>query len=239
MTSIILVPGAWLGSWAWDEVIPPLTAAGHDVHALTLPGLAERAVGDPAAVGLAEHVRAVREYLTEHALTGTLLVGYSYSGLVTGQVAAAEPERVGHAVFLDANLPAAGESMVDAWAKQGRAFDPRRLAADGGYWKVPPASVFEGQGLTAEQIALLLQRGTDQPARTITDPALLARPLAELHATYIKCLKPNPRLREDVAAALASPTWTLVELDTGHWPNFSRPAELAALLAAISAELPA
>jgi hypothetical protein len=49
-------------------------------------------------------------------------------------------------------------------------------------------------------------------------------------------LKPDPRLRPDVAAASASPDWTLTELDTGHWPNFSRPAELAALLDSIAAK---
>ena len=36
---IILVPGFWLGAWAWDEVAADLRAAGHDVTALTLPGL--------------------------------------------------------------------------------------------------------------------------------------------------------------------------------------------------------
>ena len=36
---IILVPGFWLGAWAWDDVADLLRADGHDVTALTLPGL--------------------------------------------------------------------------------------------------------------------------------------------------------------------------------------------------------
>ena len=36
---IILVPGFWLGAWAWDEVADILRADGHEVTALTLPGL--------------------------------------------------------------------------------------------------------------------------------------------------------------------------------------------------------
>jgi len=36
---IILVPGFWLGGWAWGEVAGLLRADGHDVTALTLPGL--------------------------------------------------------------------------------------------------------------------------------------------------------------------------------------------------------
>jgi pimeloyl-ACP methyl ester carboxylesterase len=32
---IVLVPGFWLGAWAWDEVAAALRADGHDVTALT------------------------------------------------------------------------------------------------------------------------------------------------------------------------------------------------------------
>jgi len=42
---IILVPGFWLGAWAWDEVADLLRADGNDVTALTLPGL-ESATAD-------------------------------------------------------------------------------------------------------------------------------------------------------------------------------------------------
>jgi hypothetical protein len=31
----VLVPGFWLGAWAWDEVAAALREAGHDVEALT------------------------------------------------------------------------------------------------------------------------------------------------------------------------------------------------------------
>ena len=43
MTTFVLVPGAFLGAWAWSEVAASLTAAGHDVRPVTLTGLAERA----------------------------------------------------------------------------------------------------------------------------------------------------------------------------------------------------
>ena len=36
-TPIVLVPGFWLGAWAWDEVAAALRADGHEVTALTLP----------------------------------------------------------------------------------------------------------------------------------------------------------------------------------------------------------
>ncbi len=42
MANFVLVAGARLGKWAWDEVVPPLRAAGHGVHPVTLSGLAEK-----------------------------------------------------------------------------------------------------------------------------------------------------------------------------------------------------
>ena len=48
-TPIVLVPGFWLGAWAWDEVAAALRADGHDVTAVTLPGL-ESVDADRSAV---------------------------------------------------------------------------------------------------------------------------------------------------------------------------------------------
>jgi hypothetical protein len=42
MAEFVLVPGAWLGSWAWDGVVPELRAAGHGSHPMTLSGLADK-----------------------------------------------------------------------------------------------------------------------------------------------------------------------------------------------------
>src|SRR5919198_3022177 len=57
---IILVPGFWLGAWAWGEVASFLRADGHDVTALTLPGL-ESPEDDRSKVTLSDHVDAIVE----------------------------------------------------------------------------------------------------------------------------------------------------------------------------------
>src|SRR5512132_2734803 len=57
-TPIILVPGWWLGAWAWDEVAGLLRADGHDVTALTLPGL-ESADTDRSKVTFGDQVKAI------------------------------------------------------------------------------------------------------------------------------------------------------------------------------------
>ena len=62
-TPIVLVPGFWLGAWAWDEVAAALRVDGHEVTALTLPGL-ESIDTDRSLVTLADHVDAICDAVT-------------------------------------------------------------------------------------------------------------------------------------------------------------------------------
>src|SRR6266496_790449 len=55
---VILVPGFWLGAWAWDEVASILRTDGHEVTALTLPGL-ESADADRSAITLSDHIDVI------------------------------------------------------------------------------------------------------------------------------------------------------------------------------------
>ncbi|MEJ7695572.1 MAG: alpha/beta hydrolase [Candidatus Limnocylindrales bacterium] len=55
---IILVPGFWLGGWAWDEVADMLRKDGHDVTALTLPGMASNET-DRSSITFTDHVDAI------------------------------------------------------------------------------------------------------------------------------------------------------------------------------------
>src|SRR4030081_2864465 len=55
---IVLVPGFWIAAWAWDEVAAALRAGGHEVPALTLPGL-ESIDADRSAITMSDHVEAI------------------------------------------------------------------------------------------------------------------------------------------------------------------------------------
>jgi hypothetical protein len=111
-----------------------------------------------------------------------------------------------------------------------RARRAARIRRNGGLWPKPEPADLEGRDLTERQIGLLLAGSTDGPGRTLFDPAVLPRPLTRLRATYINCLKPDPAPHSDLARFADSPSWNVVDLDTGHWPMYSRPAELASLL---------
>ncbi|MCC9738833.1 alpha/beta fold hydrolase [Streptomyces sp. MNU89] len=228
MSEYVLTAGAWLGAWAWDEVVPELRAAGHGVHPLTLSGLADKK-GVPA--GQQTHVQDIVGEIERWDLRDVVLVGHSYSGIPAGQAAERIGDRLARVVFVDSNVPADGESFVSAWP-DGRAMVEAAIAANEGFWPVPDADEFASQGLSPGQIARITADGSPHPGATLTEPAVLARPLGELPATYIKCLLDWPEPSPDVAELLKSERWQLVTMDTGHWPMFSQPRELARILLA-------
>ncbi|WP_274563931.1 alpha/beta fold hydrolase [Streptomyces spiramyceticus] len=223
MTEFVLVAGTWLGSWAWDEVVPQLRAAGHGAHPLTLSGLADK---QGASAGQQTHVQDIVDEVERQDLRDVVLVGHSYSGIPVGQAAERIGDRLAHVVFVDASVPTDGESFVSAWW-EGPAKLEASIAGNGGFWAPLDAPDYDGQGLTDEQVARIVGGSTPHPGASLAEPAVLARPLGELPATYIKCLLDGAEPSDDVAKLLTSDRWRLVEMDTGHWPMFSQPHELA------------
>ena len=225
--NFVLIPGAWMGAWVWNPVSSGLRALGHDVYPLTLSGLADEDA-DVSDVGLETHVGDVLSVLEESDLRDVAVVGHSYSGIVAGQVADRAPDRVAHTVFVDAFLPHDGKSMLDAFPEPQRKDELRQIAENGGRWPAPDvAGAADGHGLCVEQARWLVERLVDHPGRTVSEPAVLSRPLAKQRATYIAC---TFEISDDVAAMREEPSWTFRTLQTGHWPMVSAPDELVALL---------
>src|SRR4029453_5053024 len=96
---IILVPGFWLGAWAWDEVAATLRADGFDVTALTLPGL-ESAEADRSGITFDDHVDAIVDAV-EAAPAPVVLAVHSATGF-SGYVASDRvPEKIAAMVYVD------------------------------------------------------------------------------------------------------------------------------------------
>ncbi|MER7406964.1 alpha/beta hydrolase [Streptomyces sp. NPDC000070] len=223
MTDFVLVAGTWLGAWAWDEVAAELRGAGHDVHPLTLSGLAEKQ-GVPA--GQQTHVRDIVDEVERLGLRDVVLVGHSYAGIPVGQAAGRIGGRLRRVVFVDANVPVDGESFLSGWPSDSVR---QSIAEHDGFWPPLAAPDYAGQGLTDAQITRIVD-ASPHPGATLTEPAVLAGPLGELPATYVKCLLDGDEPMSAVAELLKSDQWELVEMATGHWPMFSQPRELARVL---------
>ena len=233
MTDFVLVPGAWLGASAWDEVVPVLREAGYGVHPLSLSGLGEK---QGVVAGQQRHVWDVVSEVERLGLRDVVLVGHSYSGIPVGQAAERIGGRLRRVVFVDSNIPTDGESFTSGWAEEQASIEAT-IADNDGFWPPLAAADFAADGmvgdqdLTESQVARLVAESTPHPGAALTEPAVLDKPLGELPATYVKCLHDGPEPNPDVAQLLASSErWHLVELNTGHWPMFSQPEELGRLL---------
>src|SRR5262245_52992776 len=109
----VLVHGAWHGGWCWRRVADRLTASGHYVVAPTLSGIGERSHLASDAITLSTHIDDVANEITWKDLDRIVLVGHSYGGMVTTGVAERLRERIAAIVYLDAFVPADGQSQSD------------------------------------------------------------------------------------------------------------------------------
>lgn len=228
---IILVPGFWLDASSWSEVTPALAAAGHQAHPLTLPGL-ESADAPRAGIGLRNHIDAVVAAID--ALGGpVILVGHSGGGAIIHGAVDARPARVARAVYVDSGPLGEGGVIND------------ELQAEGHDVPLPPWDGFDESDLVDLDDNLLAAFR----ARAIPQPRGVAYDQQHLHderryhvpVTVIACEFPSAQLIEWVdaghpyVAELARiHDVEYVDLPTGHWPQFTRPAALgAAILAAV------
>src|SRR4051812_10193442 len=105
---IVLVPGFWLGAWAWDEVAGLLRADGFDVTAITLPGL-ESKDSDRSDVTLRTHVDAIIDAI-DAAGPPVVLVVHSATGFSGYAASDRVPEKIAAMVYVDT---APGKGALD------------------------------------------------------------------------------------------------------------------------------
>lgn len=256
-SSFVLVPGAWLGGWAWRDVGRELRAAGDDVYPVTLTGLGDRAHLARPEVDLEAHIADVMGVLDAEDLHDAVLVGHSYAGIVITGVADRRPDRLRAVVWLDSSPVPDGIAIVDALSPEQRARYERDVRERGDGWRVPVvdretlASGMFGSaaGLDDAQLEMIEERGTPQSYATFTSPLRLIGGASPSHRrAMIICTGGGmtaDMLRQAIeqgdprAAALAGPGWEFYELATGHWSMFSAAVELAHLLHSIATPTPA
>src|SRR4051794_4816561 len=137
LASYILVPGAWLGGWAWGDVAAGLRARGHDVYAITLTGLGERVHLARPEVDLATHITDVVNTIQWNDLEDVILAGHSYAGIVVTGVADRIPDRIQQLVYVDSAPLGDGMAMVDLYPPDALAALRQTVDQTGNGWRWP------------------------------------------------------------------------------------------------------
>lgn len=241
--TFVLVPGYWLGAWAWDAVAAELRAAGHDVHAVTPAGQAERAEESAPGADVETQIADLVRLIEDADIREVVLVAHSGANMAVTGAADRIPERIANVVYVDSG------PMPSGMAASTSTTPGARRAGEGGRRA--------GRRMAHPGAAVRRRRRPGQPrgphrgapgrhARARHAPAVRhrdagahpPRPAAATPRTLIATTIPLDAVRQmgdsghPVFSLMTGPGWTYRELPTGHWPMLSAPRELAALLAA-------
>ncbi len=231
---IVLIPGLWLDGSSWDAVVPVLQQAGHRTYPLTLPGM-ESKYADRSTITLRDQVDAVVAVIDSFnpADGKVVLVGHSGGGSIAHAAVDARPERVARVVYVDSVPLGEGGVINDA------------LPAENGDVPLPDWSFFEAEDLIDlddELRTRFRERAIPAPVHVARDQQQLSDERRyEVPITVISCEFPTTMLQELIEQGhsyvqeLAKVrNVDYVDLPTGHWPQFTRPGELAgAILASL------
>lgn len=221
---IVLIGGLWLDGSAWDEVVPGITAAGHRPVPLTLPGQGDGNAGATLDDQVAAVVAAV-----DAASGPAVVVGHSAAAGLAWIAADARPEKVARVTLIGGFPVEDGKTYAD--------FFP----VSDGVMPFPGWEPFEG----ADAADLDAPARARLEAKAVTVPGAVSKGI--VHLT-------DPR-RYEVPVTLVCPEFTpaqarqwisegeipelarakhvdFADIDSGHWPMVTRPAELARLLVA-------
>jgi pimeloyl-ACP methyl ester carboxylesterase len=227
---IVLVPGFWLGAWAWDEVVDLLRADGHDVTALTLPGL-DSPDADRSAITIEDHVDAICDAVRAAGAPVVLAV-HSGAGFPGYAASDRVPELIAAMVYVDTG-PGIGAMDADFEGAELPLHPPEKLAEEENL-----------DGLSEEQLETFRRRAVPQPGGVLRTAAELKNDARlDLPSTVICTAFTAEQYKEAVKEGYAflrgltelrNVTW--VDLPTSHWPMWSKPRELAAILADVAAK---
>ncbi len=226
---ILLIAGLWLEGSAWDGVVLALEELGHRAVPLTLPGQGDGS----ASATLDDQVAAVLA-ATDSTSDRPMLVGHSAACTLAWLAADARPEKVAKVVLIGGFPSADGETYADVFE------------ANDGVMQFPGWGPFEGPD------------SADLDAGARRSIAAAAIPVPEEVSKGVVHLSDERRF--DVPVVLVCPEFTpaeaqewidagdvpelakakyldFIDIDSGHWPMFSKPIELARLLAEAAAEI--
>ncbi len=225
LKSIVLVHGAWHGSWCWERVVPLLEQQGFTVRAVDLPSTG---IDPPSGVDLSADATEVRSAI--EGMPGDVLVcGHSYGGMVISHPLVGAHPRVARLVYVCAFMPDRGQSLLAIgdgkpapWIRmdeRGMTLPDLDRAAELFFADCDPQTQRWAIGR--------LRRQPSAPyAEPIADPAWMHIP-----STYIVCTQDRVMPPELQRGLFAPRTGRVYELEASHSPFLSRPQELTGILA--------
>jgi pimeloyl-ACP methyl ester carboxylesterase len=201
-----------------------LRAVGHEVTALTLPGL-DSVDADRSSITFADHVDAICDAVTAAGRPVVLAV-HSGAGAPGYAVTDRIPKQIAAMVYVDTG-PAKGALDAEFDGVEKPMPSPEKLAADENL-----------TGLSKEQLETFRRRAVPEPGAALRGAAELTNDARLDVPSTVVCTGYTSEQYKD--AVKEGQAWlggltelrniTYVDLPTSHWPMWSRPRELAGII---------
>ena len=232
MSIYVLVHGAWHTGEELEPVAQSIRAAGHNVFTPTAMG---NRAGDSKAVGLAEAIQSIVDYLVENSLREIVLVGHSYGGMIITGLADIMPDRMRRLVYWNAFVPNNGESVTDMVPQQHVELFHAVAAERGDGCVVLPFPIWRETFINDadfETARRAYNALNPHPLKTLTDKISLKTNPADMKIakSYVNCtedisLPHHLAWHPQQSAKLG--LFRLVQVSGSHELCFSNPAQLA------------
>jgi pimeloyl-ACP methyl ester carboxylesterase len=225
MQRFVLIPGAWLGAWAWKTVASELEAKGHSAYPVTLTGMGERVHLATKETGLETAVQDVLNVMKYNEIDDVVVVGHSFAGKAAAVVADRAHDKVKKVVYLDSFRP---EKVT---TPQG-GFDPARefgALLPGEFAHPLKEATIDaiGKDVKGEARAWLMRMATPWPAKMAKDTLVLSEKYDWKKESYIFCTLAGDPVDEIVAGKWGELNGPYRLIEAGHWPMITKPGELA------------
>lgn len=232
----VLVHGSWHGSWCWSKVVPLLTAQGHRVTVIDLPGRGGNKQ-ELARLTPADYVASVTRVL-DAASEPVVLVGHSLGGGTISLVAEARPEKVKRLVYLTAFLVPAGKTIGSIAAADSQALTAKAVRRDQatGVSELDPAFVREVfyQDCSDADVALATRLVTaESPAMGRAPIQVTPERFGRVDRVFVECVNDRAiSLSTQRSMVAMTPCRKIHTLNTSHSPFFSDPVGVVQALTA-------
>ncbi|MHB1492532.1 MAG: alpha/beta fold hydrolase [Thermoplasmataceae archaeon] len=236
MATLVLVPGAWLGSWVWKKVIPVLQKNGHLVYPVTLTGMGERVHLAREEYGIETAIQDVINIIEYEDLKNVILVGHSFAGKVISAVYDRIPDRISTLLFLDALVPQKTRKPQGGIESMSHSeiWSIKKLANEHGEgWKIPLGEedintlCFDLKGKDRDWF---MSKVTPWPTRLAFDPVVLSEKVDRAKKAYIFCIKEGEEFDDSDRKFLQSLDGVYKVIKTDHFPMINKPEELVSKL---------
>jgi pimeloyl-ACP methyl ester carboxylesterase len=218
---IILIAGLWLDATVWNDAAAELRGYGHHPVPLALPGVDDRAATATLNDQVAAAVAAV------DSADKPMVVGHSAAGSLAWMVADQRPKAIDRVVMVGGFPQADGEAYADFFeAVDGvmpfPGWGPFDGADSADLDETTKQRLAAGTIPVPEPVSKGIVRLADE--RRLDVPVTLVCPeyTPEQAKTWIR----DGQFPELAAARHVS----YLDIDSGHWPMISRPADLARVL---------